>query len=204
MRSILGPVLIAAGCAGAADGPADDTTDDGTDDTGGPARRDDTAIDWSRAPGQGDRGEDVSRTDAPIGPTALDGRWTGTFTLTEVIPFGIVNPVCAGTASLVVDGKAARHVIAELACPTWDPKNTLGAPYGPIVGVGFGTLDPAAPVPFRLDLGLGAKNKETVNAEGAVARLDGDLLTVRYDDVFGIGQLKAGHRVVMEVRREVP
>ena len=47
---------------------------------------------------------------------------------------------------MTIDGRAPRHVVADLDCPTWTqnvPDNLLYKPYGPLTGIGFATLDAA-------------------------------------------------------------
>jgi hypothetical protein len=197
------PFLLVVGCSYGAPPAADTDTDVvGDDVTGGDS---DTAVPWT---GETDLSSFTSDTfpvvDDPIGPTALDGAWAGTFELDEVLPLSNKEPHCAGTVTMTIDGRAPRHVVAEFACPTWDPnlpETLLYHPYGPVSGIGFATLDPADLSGFVLQAALGATYMATLDANRVKVQVADDHLVGTFDDVKGIGTLKSGRKLTFDLAR---
>lgn len=138
--------------------------------------------------------------DPAIGATPLAGTWVGTFELTEEIAVFNDTPKCEGAAELTIDGDASRHVVATFSCGTWDPNVDLlpgqfDAPYGELTGVGFGTIDPADPLKFRLDMSLVASAMIPVDLDRVLVRQEEEVLVLDWDNFAGVGPLRVGHRV---------
>lgn len=162
----------------------------------------DTGITWQDT-GEAAVDETDSVLDAPIGVTALDGTWVGTFSFTEVGPLG-KDPVCLGDVTMTIRGDAPRHVSAEWLCTQWDPNTTIGPGYAKLTGYTFATLDPADLTRFPLDGAFGARNMTLWEFEKRPMVLDGDALTLTIDQVSGIGALRAGHKLSATLTRETP
>jgi hypothetical protein len=195
-------MLIVTGCGYGAP-PAVDTdtdTDVAVDDTEPPDS--DTAVPWTGDTDLASFTRDTFPvTDDPIGATALDGTWTGTFDLTEFVPITGGRPHCAGTVQLVIDGNAPRHVVATFAGEPWDPNLGIGRPYGLLTGIGYATLDPGDLTKFVLQAALGATNMATFDANRVRVSVTDDHLVTDYDDVTGIGVIKAGHQLTFDLVR---
>lgn len=204
MRTVHLLIPLVAACSLGTSSTGDDTADDDdpsvdTADSVGPQ---DTSIVWDSGEGVF-VGDTFELGDDPIDPTSLDGTWTGSFELIEVTPLG-TNPKCAGEITLTIDPTAFRHVTARASCDTWDPQSPVGPRYGTLTGIGYGTLDPSNLSVFRMDMGWGARNKQLWDALDFRVRDVEGALVVDVDDVFGIGALRAGHRLTWEVNREDP
>ncbi|HMV67405.1 MAG TPA: hypothetical protein PKA64_11190 [Myxococcota bacterium] len=143
--------------------------------------------------------------DPAIGRTALDGVWTGTFELTEVV-IATENPKCAGVATFTIDGDGPRHVIAQFSCTTWDPNISLlpgglGRDYGELFGVGFASLTASDLSKFRMDLAMAADAMITFNAEGVLVKDEGGALVIDWEDVVGVLGIRTGHKLSASLTR---
>lgn len=197
-RAFLGPcwaLLVLLACA--KDPP--EGGDDGDDTSLG----EDTQVVETAVPWPTDAGGDpplidtFPLTDDPIGPTAIDGVYEGTFTLrvwTGVPP----EAICRGTLTATVDGDADRHVIADFECPTWTRGPSLGPAYGPLVGVGFATLDPDDLASFRMDLTFTARSLDRTNLENLRVTVADGGLTASREDTVGFGDFKVGPGLTLD------
>lgn len=203
MRSI--PLLLLAiACSGTdPEPPADDTDTDlpleDTADTDSQFdERWDTSIDV-------DPGADTfQQGDAPIGRTALDGPWHGTFSFTQVLALAR-DPRCQGTVEFEIDGGAARHVRADLYCPTWNPRPpsvvAQFSTWGPLEGLGLATLNPTALDRFELDLSLRADHMAPVELPDLEVVVSGDEMSASFTEINGIGAISFGVRFNMDLVR---
>ena len=182
------------------------TTDTGTPgdtvDTREVGSDTDTGITWKDT-GSAVPHETDSVLDAPIGPTALDGTWTGTFTYTEVGPIG-KDPQCIGDVTLTIHGDAPRHVSGEWICTHWDPNTPLGLGYAKLNCYTFATLDPTDLTRFPLDGAFGARNMQLWELQRRPMLVVDDTLTLDIDLVTGIGALRAGHKLTATLTRATP
>lgn len=172
--------------------PRDDTREPDVEDSDVPSSGEDT---WTYV-------------DVPIGRTAIDGHWTGTFELTEVV-IATENPKCAGVVDLTIDGNGPRHVVATFSCARWDPNISLlpgglGREYGELFGVGFATLDPDDLSKFRLDVAMAADAMITFDAESILVKDADGVFTVDWEYVVGVLGIRTGHKLSASISRATP
>lgn len=201
-RPALPLLLLPLACSGAPPDSGPDT-DDAPAETDSPAETDASPSDTFDPPDFGDEdasGDDTFAdrfpVDADIGPTSLDGTWTGEFTYIDLVPLSPRNPKCIGTVELTISGSADRHVVGVMRCETWDPNFSLGSlpasiagPYGPLDGLLFATLDPADLTQFRTETSIVATNMSPFTNRLVFRLSDEGALVLDYDRVtVGIGQ----------------
>lgn len=200
MRWFAASALLVGACHSVS--PAASDTDGVTEDTRELGSDTDTGITW-RDTGSALPDETDSVLDAPIGPTALDGTWVGTFTYTEVGPIG-KDPQCIGDVTLTIDGNGPRHVSGHWLCTHWDPNTSLGLGYAKLDGYTFATLDPNDLTRFPLDGAFGARNMQLWEFQRRPMLVVDDTLTLDIDQVTGIGALRAGHKLTASLTRSTP
>jgi hypothetical protein len=201
-RPALPFLLLALACPGAPPASQDEA-DDSSAETDSPAETDASPSDTFDPPDFGDddgAAEDtfVDRfpVDPDLGPTSLDGTWTGELTYIDVVPLSPRNPKCIGTVELTISGSADRHVVGVVRCETWDPNFSLGSlpasiagPYGPLDGLLFATLDPTDLTQFRTDTSIVATNMSPFTNRLVFRLSDEGALVLDYDRVVvGLGQ----------------
>lgn len=199
MRHIAISMLLAGACTTSTPGTNDT---DGAVDTRQDSDPSETGITW-RDTASTLPDETASVLDTPIGPTALDGTWTGTFTYLEVGPIG-KDPLCPGEVTMHISGDAPRHVSAQWTCTHWEQNTSIGLGYARLDGYTFATLDPADLSRFRLDGAFGARNMQTWEFDSRPMLVDGDTLTLDLDAIVGVGALRSGHKLTASLTREAP